>query len=242
MLSLNRWKSQVRVLYIQTRTLIQPRFQGSKWAGERGNPTSLNYMNELNSERNKVLWDVLNSFAADNFIEIGSSLGSKILGFAKDNPSINVVGLDINPQAVAKGKEIARDMQLSNVDFHVFDLTKANLSELKISISDAVIFSWATLIYIHPINIYKALKAVMHNRPKGFVFIEQHSADLGRFWKRGKIINRGPNYIRDYVHLLNKLLPSNSYEIEVRPIGSDVWGPGGGHAFMIIGRRNSESV
>ena len=219
------------------RTSLQPSFQSLIWAGERSDPAHLNYMNELESERNKILWEVLGSFNAHTIVEIGSSLGSKIVGFAKDNPTINLVGLDINPKAVEKGRQIATEMQLENLTFLVFDINKDLISDLKIEVKDTVFFTWATLIYIHPVKIVKFLKSILNQKPLGFIFIEQHSVKLIKTWKRGKIIHGGPNYIRDYLHILEKLGAFTNYNIQNLPISLEIWSPGGGNASMIIGRR-----
>ena len=234
-----RWKRRFRAMYIQARTTLQPSFQSHIWAGERGDPAHLNYMSELDSVRNKVLWEVLRSFHPQTVVEIGSSLGSKIVTFAKDNPGMKLVGLDINPNAVEKGQLIADEMQLDNLTFEVFDIAKNSISDLKLEMKDTVIFSWATLIYIHPINIVKVLKSILKQEPLGFVFIEQHSDKLTVSRKRGKIIHGGPNYIRDYLHLLEKLGAFTKYQIQSYPISSEIWSPGGGNASMIVGRRKS---
>jgi hypothetical protein len=222
---------------VRVRTSIQPTFQGSVWAGFRGDPSNLNYINELDCERNLVLWETLASFNPDTVIEIGSSLGSKLIGFAKANPTINIIGLDINPKAVEKGKKLASEMNLKNLEFRVFDVAKEDISSLEIQSSKLVIFSWATLIYVHPIKIKKVINSVISQKPIAFVFIEQHSANLAWFWKRGRIISGGPNYIRDYLYLINRVDPSSKYQLSSDPITPEIWGPGGGHASMIIGRR-----
>jgi hypothetical protein len=232
-----RWKGRFRALYTQVRTSLQPSFQSLIWTGERGDPAYLNYINELDSERNKILWEVLETFHAQTIVEIGSSLGSKIIGFARDNPDVELVGLDINSKAIEKGQLIAREMQLDNLTFEVFDIAKDSISDLQLEMKSAVIFSWATLIYIHPINITKVLKNVLKQEPLGFVFIEQHSDNLAMSRKRGKIIHGGPNYIRDYLHLISRADPSSKYKLSSNPITPEIWGPGGGHASMIIGRR-----
>ena len=234
-----RWERRLRALYIQVRTTLQPSFQGHIWAGERGDPAHLNYLNELDSERNKALWNVLLSFHAQTIVEIGSSLGSKIVGFAKDNPEVKLVGLDINPKAVEKGRFIAGEMQLENLTFEIFDIAKDSIASLKLQMQNTVIFSWATLIYVHPINIIRVLKSVLKQEPLGFVFIEQHSDKLPLSRKRGRIIHGGPNYIRDYLHLLERLDASTKYQIQSYPISLDIWSPGGGNASMIIGRRKN---
>jgi hypothetical protein len=234
-----RWERRLRALYIQVRTTLQPSFQSHIWAGERGDPAHLNYLNELDNERNKILWEVLETFHARTVVEIGSSLGSKIVGFAKNNPDVKLVGLDINPKAIEKGQLIADEMKLDHRTFEVFDIVKDSISDLKLEMKSAVIFSWATLIYIHPINIVKVLKSVLKQEPLGFVFIEQHSVKLPISRKRGKIIHGGPNYIRDYLHILKRLGAFTNYQIQSYPISMEIWSPGGGNASMIIGRRRT---
>jgi SAM-dependent methyltransferase len=232
-----RWKRRLRALYIQVRTTLQPSFQSHIWAGERGDPAHLNYLNELDNERNKILWEVLETFHAQTVVEIGSSLGSKIIGFAKDNPEVKLVGLDINPKAVEKGRLIAGEMQLDNLTFEVFDIAKDSISGLKLEMKSAVIFSWATLIYVHPMKINRVINSVISQEPLGFVFIEQHSDSLAWFWKRGKIISGGPNYIRDYRYLISRTDRSSKYQVTSTQLAPDIWGPGGGNASIIIGRR-----
>ena len=219
------------------RTSLQPSFQSLIWAGERSDPAHLNYINELDSERNKILWEVLDSFNAQTIVEIGSSLGSKLVGFAKDNPTVNLVGLDINPKAVEKGRLIAAEMQLENLTFLVFDINNDSISDLTIEVKNTVFFTWATLIYIHPVKIVKVLKSILNLKPLGFIFIEQHSVKLTKPWKRGRIIHGGPNYIRDYLHILQKLGAFTNYKIHNLPISVEIWSPGGGNASMIIGCR-----
>lgn len=230
-------KNRIRIVYIQFRTYIQPSFQSTLWAGERGNPTSLSYENELESARNLVLWKELSKFNAEVIVEIGSSLGSKIVGLAKSNPKLSVVGLDINPKAIAKGTEIAKYENIENLRFREFDASKDNLEALGIDFKSGVVFTWATLIYVHPSDISHVLKSILNSQVLGFVFIEQHSSDLPGRLRKGKLINHGPNYVRDYNFLLQELGAPANYQIETIPIGPEVWSPGGGCQFMIVGRR-----
>ena len=230
-------KQKVRKVYVQLITLIQSKSQSKIWAGERGNSYSLGYLDEIDSKRNRFLWELLLTYPARVIVEIGSNLGSKIIGLARENPQIRVLGLDINTQAVQMGKVISTELGLDNISFHRFDIVEDDFSNLGIDFSSSVIFSWATLIYVHPKDILGLLRNILELNCVGFVFIEQHSNRLGKLWKRGKLISGGPNFVRDYVYLLEKIGARKYFEINVKSVPSEVWSPGGGHANVIFGRR-----
>ena len=230
--------THLRSISIRVRTLIIPNYQARKWAGERGNPTSLTYLDEIDSDRNYILWNVLDRFELDTVVEIGSSLGSKLIGYAKANPKLKIVGLDINKQAIEKGNELAASLGLANLEFKNFNLLSDNLQDLNLNLNKSVIFSWATLIYIHPRDINSVLRKILEVNPLGFVFIEQHSAQLSPVLKTGKLISGGPNFIRDYSFLLKKLGALEEYNLYHQGVNREVWSPGGGQGFMFIGERN----
>lgn len=230
-------KRKLSKLLVQFRTSFQPKLQSKVWAGEKGDEYSVGYIGEVSKERNFILWELLLNFDANIFVEIGSNLGSKIIGLAQGNPEITVLGLDVNRKAIGLGKKIAKELELENISFREFDITSDDFSKLNIDFSNSVIFSWATLIYIHPVDILKLLKAIVCRDFAGFVLIEQHSELVNLFSKRGKFISGGTNYLRDYVYLLNKIGASRNYDIEVRSVPAEFWDPGGGYAHMIIGTR-----
>lgn len=218
------------------RTYLQTNFQASLWKGKKGIPADFDIVHDLENVRNAFLWDVFSSFSANCIVEIGSGLGANIIGYAKLNPEIKLIGLDLNPTAISRGRQAAESLELQNITFHQFDITETSVLEVSQEKSTTVVLSRATLIYVHPFKILRALRNIIDPDMLGFVIIEQHSDQLPWLWKHGKVIAKGPNYIRDYLYLLNKIGITKHFSIEVQPLGQDVWSPGGGNAFMISGR------
>ena len=91
--------------------------------------------------------------AISSFLELGSNSGIQLFELARKYPNCKFLGVDFNPNSVKFASERAELEGLKNLTFAVVDLQDdISLQSIKEASWD-VIFSWASLIYIHPKRI-----------------------------------------------------------------------------------------
>jgi hypothetical protein len=175
-----------------------------------------------------------------NVLEIGSNCGPKLQGLATRNPNMFFNGWDINSHAVELGQAEADRRNLENIKFKKINISESSFAALDYSFE--LVFTWATLIYVHPIHITRVLKNILSFRPTCIILIEQDSPRLRKFFKYGKLIGGGPNWVRDYEYLLKKIVGSSAHiEFIRKSVPLEIWSPGGGSASMLIIKLRQEA-
>jgi precorrin-6B methylase 2 len=216
--------------------LINPASDYVGW-GKRDKSSARKYFNSRQQQSNFFLWNQLSIEDGKKICEIGSNAGSRIFDLAAQHPLLEFCGIDMNSDAISFANHQARKMDLKNLEFVTLDIRNSQFREFLREHEFACIFSWATLIYVHPWNIKRVLEAMLQNADE-FVIVEQIELKkrfsivyyMGHLkWKH--------NYSQLIVDISEK--QKMQVSIEVQEVPKDVWDPGGGDAKLLkVVKRN----
>jgi hypothetical protein len=212
------------------RVIIQPNYDFYGWKLRSIVQGVEDLYHESATRKNLYVQTQIDFSKVSTFLELGSNSGIQLLELARNFPKCKFVGLDFNLTAVNVANDAAKESSLSNLNFYQADLQDINSLKKYKNMQWDVIFTWATLIYIHPTKILPVLDFAINNS-KVFFLIEQHKK-MG-FASKGRLIAGQPTWIRDYVKIVNKLT-DKPIEIRVSPVPSEIWNPGGGRATQIV--------
>ena len=212
------------------RIILQPNYDFYGWKSRSRLQAEEDLYHASADNKNRYMQTQIDFNQVSNFLELGSNSGIQIFELARKFPKCKFVGLDFNVSAVNVANDIARKYSLSNLEFHQVDLQESNSLSVYKNLQWDVIFTWATLIYIHPTKILPIIDFGLKNS-KVFFLIEQHKKM--KFAAKGRLIAGQPTWIRDYVKIVNNLT-HKSNPIRVSAVPREIWNPGGGHATQII--------
>jgi len=151
-----------------------------------------------------------------SILEIGCNCAPNLYLLAKKFPDVSITGIDINPKAIEKGREMLAAEGITNVTLLV---AKADELEQFADKSFDVVFTDAVLIYIGPDKIDKVLEQLLRITRKALVLMEMQP---GRNKKKGDAgVYQLGLWLRDYKALLQKFMPAD--KILVSPITKDIW-------------------
>ena len=217
--------------------LLNPNFNSRKWIKRTKAESKTGYLAIKDAQSNSVIWDEVKLKPGQFVLEIGSNCGNRFLRVALENPNVTFVGIDINSKAIELGNETAAEMGLKNVFLYTLPAEKIiNLLKIYPGGFDFV-YSWATLIYIHPIRIKMVLNQLCTVAKNQIVLIEQHMDSLN-IWPLhfGIPIQSGPNFVRNYNRLIREISKTQgkNFFITATSLPLTHWNPGGGHGHKII--------
>ena len=212
------------------RVMFQPNYDFYGWKLRSRLQAEEDLHHESANRKNLYMQTQIDFSKVSTFLELVSNSGIQIFELARKFPRCKFVGLDFNLSAVNVANDLAKKSSLGNLSFHQVDLQEIDsLNEYK-EVHWDVIFTWATLIYIHPTKILPIIDFGINNS-KIFFMIEQHKEI--DFAVKGRLIAGQPTWIRNYVKIVKKLT-NKSNQIRVSPIPNEIWNPGGGHATQIV--------
>jgi SAM-dependent methyltransferase len=211
-------------------SFILPNSTVKTWKN-RSSQDAIGYLDLLKGDSSSFLWERYENDFPSEVLELGCNSGSRIFSAASKFPSSYFTGVDINLESIEIARSYAQKNNFKNVNFISFDITKTNelFDKLQNKKFD-LIYTWATLIYIHPKNIEKILKKMIIHGTK-VTLIEQHNSNLNFFYK-GFPTNGGNNWVRNYQKLIAKFEIQN-VAINVTKVPNAIWQPGGGHAHLV---------
>jgi ubiquinone/menaquinone biosynthesis C-methylase UbiE len=152
-----------------------------------------------------------------SILEIGCNCGPNLYLLAKKFPNAEIQGIDINPIAVEKGRELLLKAGITNVKLSVGKADELN--QFKDQSFD-VVFTDAVLIYVGPDIIEKVLCEIVRITRKNIVLVERQCDN--QFSGRKELgIRFGGCWERNYINLLRKISPSAI--IKYRKINSTIW-------------------
>lgn len=120
-------------------------------------------LEKFNAENNaeKIIWEKINQKIEEKSIEenrlrileVGCVNGRNLISSSKslNNPSVSYVGVDINSEAIRKGKRFIKDSKIKNVELINQPATSVEMKDFDI------LCSVATLIYLSPLEIKRFL-------------------------------------------------------------------------------------
>lgn len=221
-----RLSTLVRTLF----NFIDTSYSIRSWE-KKNTDDAIGYLELVHDTSNDFLWKRFSQSELKNVLELGCNSGSRIFSGAIKFSNTHFYGVDINQSAVNVAKEYAATQRITNTNFISHDIRNIEklFKLLEIEKFD-LIFTWATLIYIHPKYIGNLLQKVMEKGTK-IILIEQHDESLNKSYK-GKLTSSGRNYLRNYTKILSKIGFSKE-NIKVTDVPNEVWAPGGGFASLI---------
>jgi len=143
----------------------------------------------------------------DSILEVGCASGPSLYLLAKKFPRAQIMGIDVNAEAVQYGNTRFREEEISNVKLMVGKADE--IREFKNGAFD-IVFTNALLIYIGPDITNKAL-----------VLMELHCFGPNANDPSGQGVYREGNWTRDYVALLKQFVSEE--QIQVTKIPEGVW-------------------
>ena len=208
--------------------LVNPSYDFYGWHGRSLKLVEEDYLSITAESKNRYMQSQLDFSAISSFLELGSNSGIQLFELARKYPNCKFHGIDFNPNSVKFAAERVELEGIKNLTFAVVDLQD---DESLLSIKETswdVIFSWASLIYIHPKRITHLIDYCL-TKSRCLIFIEQHKNM--RYFIKGRLMPKQPTWLRDYA----RLVKNSNYKasIKVKPIPNHVWNPGGGYASQI---------
>ena len=149
---------------------------------------------------------------------MGCASGPSLYLLAKELPQAQLVGVDINAEAVAYGNVQFRKEGIANVR-----LVTGRAGELNQFQSGAfdIVFTNALLIYIGPDKIREVVTDLLRLARQALVLVELQRFEADRKDPLGLGIYHEGNWVRDYVKLLKQFVPED--RIRVTRIPEEVW-------------------
>ena len=200
------------------------------WISKSGEDAQ-GYLDLLKGNSSEFLWNHLDDNFPKTVLELGCNSGSRLFSRAINQPKTSFIGVDINKEAINVARSYALENRIQNIDFICADISKPQ--DVFHKLHDAkfdLIFTWATLIYIHPIRIENVIKEIMIHS-KRLILIEQHNPKM-RILPKGIPTSGGNNWVRNYQKLIEKY-QLDSQTLLVSKVPNSIWQPGGGHAHIL---------
>ena len=179
----------------------------------------LGYWDSRNHSHRPFLLEKIAAFYPFNSIlEIGCNCGPNLHLLAGKFPDVEIAGIDINPEAIEKGKQLFTSEGISNVSLSV---GKADLLEQFPDKSFDIVLTDAVLIYIGPDKIKKVLREMLRVTRRALILLERHRFEADGKDPQGLGIYSQGLWIRDYVALLKQLVVAE--RIRVTKLPENVW-------------------
>ncbi len=203
-----------------------------RWVS-RNRSTAIDYLNHIDGPGSDFLLEYFDLSQVKSFLEIGSNCGNRLFPLATRYPNTQFVGVDINLEAIAVGKEYINEHNIGNVVLLHFDITSEEFGQFLKRRTFHTIFTWATLMYLHPQDLTGLLSKIIASSER-IVFIEQffNSHKL-------KVVSSIParsalQWKHDYFSKLQNLTSENlNITISLNPVAKSIWDPHGGGGTII---------
>ncbi len=185
--------------------------KGNDWGGEKDDWIKGCWESRDHSHRSFLI-EKIAEHPHSNVLETGANCGPNLYLLSKRSPTIEMVGVDINPIAVQKGNAWFKEEGISNVKLLVGKADDLGEFEDK---SFDVVFTDAVLIYVVPDKIEKVVREMLRVARRALIFLEWHCFDSGCS-VRGTYVS---HWMRDYVSLLKEFVPPHRIEVTKLPKG-----------------------
>ena len=153
-----------------------------------------------------------------SILEIGCNSGPNLALLAKKFPNAEMVGIDINPLAVERGKQWLAKEGILNVRLNV-----GKADELQGCPDDGfdVVFTDAVLIYVGPDKIRKVVREMLRVARKALVLVEWNLIDARDNARSGLGVYHYGFWTRNYAALLKQFVRED--QLRVTKIPEGVW-------------------
>ena len=156
------------------------------------------YLDTVNHTHRTQIVEACKLFEANSLLEVGCASGANLLRIRQDFPFMNLIGVDINYNAISIAKQYFKDLGDERVDFIVGKAS--SLVEFEDCSVDLVLVD-ALLMFIAPDCIENVISELCRVSSKGIILNEYHlyGATEGRFI--------GGRWVYDLLSLLRDKLP-----------------------------------
>jgi ubiquinone/menaquinone biosynthesis C-methylase UbiE len=195
--------------------------RGNDWqnTSHAGSPDEwvLSYWDSRQHPHRQFLIDRIAAYYPfSSVLEIGCNCAPNLYLLAKKYPAAALTGIDINPVAIDKGREMLAAEGITNVTLLV---AKADELERFADKSFDVVFTDATLIYIGPDKIDRVFDHLLRITRKALVLLEMQPGVNSK--KSDASVYKLGLWLRDYQALLQKYLPAE--RMRVSPVTKEMW-------------------
>ncbi len=179
----------------------------------------LSYWDSRNHSHRPFLLEKIAEYSPiSSVLEIGCSCGPNLYLIAQKFPGIKIKGVDINPVAIQKGKELLAAASISNVELLLGKADELGQFQDK---SFDVVFTDAILIYVGRDKILRSIQEMLRVAKKGLVLVERHIFDPQARDRNGLGIRHHGLWQRDYIALLSQFVPERN--IRITKITKEMW-------------------
>jgi ubiquinone/menaquinone biosynthesis C-methylase UbiE len=161
------------------------------------------YWNSQTHPHRAILLDTIEKYHPDSILEVGCNCGPNLCLLAKKYPYARIVGIDINRDAVERGREFFSTQGITNVQLFV---NKADCLEMFDDGEFDVVFTDAVLIYIGSDKILNVLKELLRITKKTTISLEWHSSEYS-----DKGIFCG-HWVHNFSKLVEKIDPERRFK------------------------------
>jgi len=166
-------------LYWKTRPVDDRR---KDWKNEKGSWLEEYWESRNHPHRQLILQALKKLEPFKRIIEIGCNCGPNLALIKKNYPDVDLMGIDVNKEAIAMGLKFLPEVSFANCSIQTFPYV---LYSFDIVLIDAV------FMYLYDNEIVPVLRSINNIARKAIIIVD---------WK-GTGINYG-HYARDYKHLL----------------------------------------
>ena len=177
------------------------------------------YWNNRDSASKHFLAERIAAFSpVHSILEVGCASGPNLYVLAKKFPQAQIVGIDINQEAIQYGNVQFAKEGIPNVRLLVGKAD--NLGEFQDRAFDVVLTN-ALLIYIGPDKIKNVIQGMIRIANQAIVLMELHFFEPNAKDPFGLGIYHSGNWVRDYAALLKQFVAEE--QIDVTKIPEEVW-------------------
>jgi ubiquinone/menaquinone biosynthesis C-methylase UbiE len=179
----------------------------------------LDYWDSRDHSHRAFLLEKIAGFSpVSSVLEIGCNCGPNLYLVARRFPESRIYGIDINPAAIQKGRELFAGEGITNVTLSV---NKADeLGQFPDKNFD-VVFTDAVLIYIGRDKIRQVITGMVRVARKGLVLLERYDFGPENRDPYGLGVRRHDLWLRNYAILLKQFAPEA--QIHITRVNADIW-------------------
>lgn len=176
------------------------------------------YWSSQSHPHRSFLVDTISKFNPSSILEVGCNCGPNLYLLARRFPNAEIVGVDINPEAIQRGNELLKREGISNIT--LLEGMADDLGRFQDKSFD-VVFTDAILIYIGPDKIKESISEMLRVGSKALVLIEWYDFDSDQRDPDGLGVYYKSLWKRDYKALLKQFVREE--QITVTKITEDLW-------------------
>ena len=181
-------------------------YQGDEWIHS--------YLHsEEHPHRCQILSAVESFCPFGSILEVGCNSGPNLLLLHRKFPEAHLIGIDINPKAVAVGKKYLREARIDQIELSVGRADRIDFPDK----STDIVLTDAILMFVGPEKIETVLSEMGRVARKGLILNEYHTVlpPHGNY--------DGGRWVYDYGSLMARLFPGADYEFSKSLFTGGLW-------------------